>query len=43
MILMDALFGEVIERLLFEILYANDLVLKADSMEELQLKCDKLN
>jgi hypothetical protein len=30
------------EGLLFEILYADDLVLMADSMEELQLKFDRL-
>jgi hypothetical protein len=29
------------EGLLFEILYADDLVLMADSMEELQLKFDR--
>ena len=40
-IVMDVVCGEVMEGLLFEILYADDLVLMADSMEELQVKFDK--
>ena len=40
-IVMDAVCGEVMEGLLFEILYADDLVLMADSMEELSGKFDK--
>ena len=32
--------GDVIEGLLFEILYADDLVLMAENMEEAQLKLD---
>jgi len=35
---MDVVCGDVMEGLLFEILYADDLVLMAESMEELQLK-----
>jgi hypothetical protein len=38
---MDAVCGGVIEGLLYEILYADDLLLMADSMEELQVKFDK--
>jgi hypothetical protein len=37
-IVMDVVCGDVMEGLLFEILYADDLVLMADSMEELQVK-----
>ena len=40
-IVMDVVCGDVMEGLLFEILYADDLVLMADSMEELQLKFDR--
>ena len=40
-IVMDAVCGEVMEGLLFEILYADDLVLMADSMEELEMKFDR--
>jgi hypothetical protein len=40
-IVMDVVCGDIMERLLFEILYADDLVLMADSMEELQLKFDR--
>jgi hypothetical protein len=38
---MDVVCGDIMEQLLFEILYADDLVLMADSMEELQLKFDR--
>jgi hypothetical protein len=39
---MDVVCGDImVEGLLFEILYADDLVLMADSMEELQLKFDR--
>jgi hypothetical protein len=38
---MDVVCGDTMEGLLFEILYADDLVLMADSMEELQLKFDR--
>lgn len=37
MVVIDAVWGEV---MLFEILFADDLVLMADSMEELRLKFD---
>jgi hypothetical protein len=37
---MDVMCGDIMEGLLFEILYADDLVLMADSMEELQVKFD---
>ena len=40
-IVMDAVCGDVMEGLLYEILYADDLVLMADSMEELQIKFDR--
>jgi hypothetical protein len=40
-IVMDVVCGDIMEGLLFEILYADDLVLMADSMEELQLKFDR--
>ena len=40
-IVMDVVCGDVMEGLLFEILYADDLVLMAESMEELQLKFDR--
>jgi hypothetical protein len=40
-IVMDVVCGDVMEGLLFEILYADDLVLMADSIEELQVKFDK--
>jgi hypothetical protein len=40
-VVMDAVCGGVMEGLLYEILYADDLVLMADSMEELQVKFDK--
>jgi hypothetical protein len=40
-IVMDVVCGDMMEGLLFEILYADDLVLMADSMEELQLKFDR--
>jgi len=40
-IVMDVLCEDVREGLLFEILYADDLVLMADSMEELRMKFDK--
>ena len=40
-IVMDAVCGNVMEGLLFEILYADDLVLMADSMEELMRKFDR--
>lgn len=40
-IVMDVVCGDVMEGLLFEILYADDLILMADSMEELQLKFDR--
>ena len=40
-IVMDVLCEDVREGLLFEILYADDLVLMADSMEELRIKFDK--
>ena len=40
-IVMDVLCEDVKEGLLFEILYADDLVLMADSMEELRMKFDK--
>ena len=40
-IVMDVLCEDVREGLLFEILYADDLVLMADSMEELRVKFDK--
>jgi hypothetical protein len=39
--LMDVVCGDVMNGLLFEILYADDLVLMADSMEELQPKFDR--
>ena len=39
-IVMDAVCGEVMEGLLFEILYADDLVLIAESMDELRAKFD---
>jgi hypothetical protein len=38
---MDVVCGDIMEGLLFEILYADDLVLMADIMEELQLKFDR--
>jgi hypothetical protein len=38
---MDVVCRRIVEGFLFEILYADDLVLMADSMEELQLKFDK--
>jgi hypothetical protein len=38
---MDVVCGDIMEGLLFEILYADDLVLMADSMEKLQLKFDR--
>jgi hypothetical protein len=37
-IVMDVVCGDIMEGLFFVILYADDLVLMADSMEELQLK-----
>ena len=40
-IVMDVVCGDVMEGLLFEILYADDLVLMADSMKELQIKFDR--
>ena len=40
-IVMDVVCGDVMEGLLFEILYADDLVLMAESMEELQSKFDR--
>jgi hypothetical protein len=40
-IVMDVVCGDIMEGLLFEILYADDLVLMTDSMEELQLKFDR--
>ena len=40
-IVMDAVCRDVMEALLYEILYADDLVLMADSMEELQIKFDR--
>ena len=40
-IVMDAICEDAREGLLFEILYADDLVLMADSMEELRMKFDK--
>ena len=36
-IVMDAVCGEVIEKFLFDIFYADDLVLMEDSMEELHV------
>ena len=40
-IVMNAICEDVREGLLFEILYADDLVLMADSMEELLIKFDE--
>jgi len=40
-VVMDVVCGHVMEGSLFEILYADDLVLMAETMEELQLKFDK--
>jgi hypothetical protein len=40
-VVMDVVCRDIMEGLLFEILYADDLVLMADSMEELQLKFDR--
>jgi hypothetical protein len=40
-IVMDVVCGDIMEGLLFEILHADDLVLMADSMAELQLKFDR--
>ena len=39
-VVMDVVCGHVMEGLLFEILYADDLVLMAETMGELQLKSD---
>ncbi|KAA3670323.1 uncharacterized protein DEA37_0010186 [Paragonimus westermani] len=39
-IIMDVVCGDIMKGLLFEILYADDLVLMADNMEDLQLKFD---
>jgi hypothetical protein len=38
---MDVVCGDVMQGLLFEILYADDLVLMADSMDDLQMKFDR--
>jgi hypothetical protein len=38
---MDVVCRDIMKRLLFEIMCADDLVLMADSMEGLQLKFDK--
>ena len=40
-VVMDVVCGHVMEGLLFEILYADDLVLMAETMEELQMKFDR--
>jgi hypothetical protein len=40
-IVMDVVYGDIMGGLLFENLYADDLVLMADSMEELLLKFDR--
>lgn len=40
-IVRDAVYGGVMDELLFEISDADDQVLTADSLEELQLKFDK--
>ena len=40
-VVMDVVCGHVMEGLLFEILYADDLVLMAETMGELQMKFDR--